>query len=122
MTTSLGDYVSLREWLRDKVGHGRCLTDYGINFVGVSGASGANRPRGGTTDDCKSWIYVVLESACCSYFGAVLESMIKAAKRAISVVLLNAVVTDEDIQTVFKEVQSLMNSTPLTTPSEDLNV
>ena len=40
----------------------------------------ANRLRGGTMYDCKLWSYVVLESACCSYFGAILESMIKAAR------------------------------------------
>ena len=55
------------------------------------------------------------------HFGGVFESMIKAAKRAISAVLLNADVTDEELQTVFIGVESLMNSRPLTTISGDPN-
>ena len=47
--------------------------------------------------------------------------MIKVAKRAISAVLLNADVTDEELQTVFIGVESLMNSRPLTTLSGDPN-
>ena len=55
------------------------------------------------------------------HFGGVFESMIKAAKRAISAVLLNADVTDEELQPVFIGAESLMNSRPLTTLSGDHN-
>lgn len=47
--------------------------------------------------------------------------MIKSAKRAISVVLKDADVTDEELQTVFVGVESLLNSRPLTALNDDLN-
>ena len=53
------------------------------------------------------------------HFGGVFESMIKSAKRAIAAVLPNADVNDEDLQTIFTGVESLLNSRPLTTISDD---
>jgi hypothetical protein len=47
--------------------------------------------------------------------------MIKSAKRAIAAVLPNADVNDEELQTVFTGVESLLNSRPLTTISDDPN-
>jgi len=47
--------------------------------------------------------------------------MIKAAKWAISAILQDADVTDEELQTCFTGVQSLLNSRPLTTISDDPN-
>ena len=54
-------------------------------------------------------------------FDGVFERMIKAAKRAIYVVLKEAGVDDEKLQTVFIENESLLNSRPLTTASGDVN-
>lgn len=53
--------------------------------------------------------------------GGVFESMIKAAKRAISAILKDADVTDKESQTCFIGVESLLNSRPLTTVSDDPN-
>lgn len=55
------------------------------------------------------------------HFGGVFESMIKSAKRAIYAVLKDADVNDEELQTAFVGVESLMNSRPLTALSNDLN-
>ena len=55
------------------------------------------------------------------HFGGVFESMIKAEKRAISAILTNADVTDEELYTCFIGVESLLNSRPLTTVSDDPN-
>ena len=55
------------------------------------------------------------------HFGGVFESMIKSAKRAIAAILGNAEVNDEELQTVITGVESLMNSRPLTKPSDDPN-
>ena len=55
------------------------------------------------------------------HFGGVFESMIKSAKRAIAAVLPNADVDDEELQTIFTGVESLLNSRPLTTISDDPN-
>lgn len=55
------------------------------------------------------------------HFGGVFESMIKSAKRAISTILKNADINDEELQTTFIGVESLMNSRPLTSLSNDPN-
>ena len=55
------------------------------------------------------------------HFGGVFESMIKAAKRAISAILKNADVTDEELYTCFIGVESLLNSRPLTTVIDNPN-
>ena len=55
------------------------------------------------------------------HFGGVFESMIKSAKRAIAAVLPNADANDEELQTIFTGVESLLNSRPLTTISDDPN-
>ena len=59
--------------------------------------------------------------AAAPHFRGVFESMIKAAKRAISAILKDADVTDEDLQTCFIGVESLLNSRPLKTVSDDPN-
>ena len=63
---------------------------------------------------------MVLESPT-THFGGVFESMINSAKRAIAAVLSNEDVNDEELQTVFTGVESLLNSRPLTTISDDPN-
>ena len=55
------------------------------------------------------------------HFGGVFESMIKSAKQAIAAVLPNADVDHEGLQTIFTGVESLLNSRPLTTISDDPN-
>lgn len=55
------------------------------------------------------------------HFSGVFEALIKAAKRAISAILQDADVTDEELQTCFTGVESLLNSRPLTTISDDPN-
>ena len=55
------------------------------------------------------------------HFGGVFESMIKLAKRAISAILRDADINDEELQTTFVGVESLMNSRPLTALSDNAN-
>ena len=47
--------------------------------------------------------------------------MIKSAKRAIFAVLADAYVNDEELETIFIGVESLLNSRPLTAVSDDHN-
>ena len=49
------------------------------------------------------------------------ESLIKAAERAIYGVLSQADVNDEELQTVFTGVESLLNSRPLTKVSGEID-
>ena len=55
------------------------------------------------------------------HFGGVFEAMIKSSKRAIYAILKDADITDEELQTTFIGVESLMNSRPLTALSDDPN-
>ena len=59
-----------------------------------------------------------------SYFGRVHKSMIKVAERAISAVLGNADITDEEMITAVTGAESLINSRPLTyqsaNPDDDI--
>ena len=55
------------------------------------------------------------------HFGGVFESMIKSAKRAIFAVVGDAEVNNEELETIFIGVESLLNSRPLTAVSDDPN-
>ena len=55
------------------------------------------------------------------HFGGMFEAMIKSSKRAIYAILKDPDITDEELQTRFIGVKSLMNFRPLTTLSDDLN-
>ena len=91
------------------------LSDNGTNFVG------ANEELRKLTCDSKlkenlvqkkvKWIFNPPNAP---HFGGVYETMIKAAKRAILAILGNADITDEELLTTFTEVESLLNSRPLT--------
>ena len=48
------------------------------------------------------------------HFGGVFEIMIKAAKRAVTAILGNAVVGDEELMSAFIGAEALLNSRPLT--------
>ena len=62
-----------------------------------------------------------MESTCSATFGGVFESMIKSAKQAIFAVLGDAEVNDEELETIFIGVESLLNWRPLTAVSDDPN-
>lgn len=55
------------------------------------------------------------------HFGGVFKRMIRSTKRAVNAILENADVKDEELQTVFSGVESLMNSRQLTLFSSDPN-
>ena len=53
------------------------------------------------------------------HFGGIHESMIKSAKRAISAILGNADITDDELMTAIIGAEGLINSRPLTYQSTD---
>lgn len=61
-----------------------------------------------------------------SHFHGVHESMIKVAKRAISAILGNADITDEELITAVTRAESLVNCQPLTyqssNPDDDIPI
>ena len=56
-----------------------------------------------------------------SYMGGVWERLVRTCKKALHVVLHNQVVIDEVLVTSMAEVESLVNSRPLTEVSSDVN-
>ena len=53
------------------------------------------------------------------HHGGVFEALIKSAKRALRAAIGSRMLTDEELQTVFAEIEGLLNSRPLTYPSSD---
>jgi len=48
-----------------------------------------------------------------SHFGGVFESLVKVAKKSLKAIVGNSGLNDDELQTVLKEVEALMNSRPL---------
>ena len=54
------------------------------------------------------------------HLGGVFETMIKAAKRAVSSILGNADISDDELHTAFTAAESLLNARPLTYQNADI--
>ena len=67
---------------------------------------------------------MAFQSAVCSHFGGVHETMNKAAKKAIYAILGKSDVNDEELMTAIIGADGLINSRPLThqsaNPSDDV--
>ena len=101
------------------------LSDNGSNYVGAAreikglvDSMDQEKIQRLTSNQGIEWQFNPPEAP---HFGGVFESMIKSAKRAIYAILKEADVNDEELQTVFTGVESLLNSRPLTTVSGDVN-
>ena len=101
------------------------LSDNGTNFVGGSNelkdlvtAIDQDKVQRMTSNKGVTWKWNPPDGP---HFGGVFESMIKSAKRAIAAILGDAEVNDEELETIFVGVESLLNSRPLTTVSDDPN-
>lgn len=55
------------------------------------------------------------------HMGGVWERLVRSCKRALNVVLKKQVLTDEVLATTMAEVESLVNSRPLTEVSSDVD-
>ena len=101
------------------------LTDNGTNFVSASrelrdlvSTIDQDKIQRMTSNKGVSWKW---NPPAAPYFGGVFESMIKSAKRAIFAVLGDSEVNDEELETIFIGVESLLNSRPLRAVSVDPN-
>jgi hypothetical protein len=56
-----------------------------------------------------------------SHFGGVWERQIRSVRKVLSSVLNQQTLTDEHLQTLFCEVEAIINGRPITTVSEDAN-
>lgn len=89
------------------------LSDNGTNFVGASNelkdlvsAIDQDRVQRMTSNKGVTWKWNPPDAP---HFGGVFESMIKSAKRTIAAVLGDAEVNDEELETIFIGVESLLN-------------
>ena len=101
------------------------LSDNGSNFMGAEkeikelvGKLDHNQVQRMTSNQGVNWYW---NPPSAPHFGGVFELMIKSSKRAIYIILKDADITDEELQTTFIGVESLMNSRPLTALSDDPN-
>ena len=60
-----------------------------------------------------------IQPSCSTPHGGVWERLVRSCKKALTVVLQNQVLTDEVLLTAITEVESLVNSRPLTEVSSD---
>ena len=98
------------------------LSDNGTNFVGaikemenveVSSYSGAEHEN----DSKLKWVFNPPYSP---HFGGIFESMVKCAKRAMDAIIGRASLSDEDLDSVFVEIEGILNSRPLCAASKDI--
>ena len=128
MATSLETDAFLNAFVRMTARRGwptKMLSDNGSNFVGAEkeirelvGELDHDQVQRMTSNQGVTWYW---NPPSAPHFGGVFEAMIKSSKRAIYAILKDADVTDEELQTTFIGVESLMNSRPLTALSDDPN-
>ena len=100
------------------------VSDNGTNFVGavnelkeVFNQLDQEKIKRKTSAQRVKWLF---NPPAGPHFGGVHEILVKAAKKAIYAVLSNGVVNDEELITIFTEVEGLLNSRPLTYQSADV--
>ena len=105
------------------------ISDNSKNFVGakrelcemIAETARNSKFKSAITDKGIKWTF---NPPYAPHFGGVFETMIKAAKRAIAVILGNADITDEELMTAFTGAEALINSRPLTyqsaNPKDDI--
>ena len=94
------------------------LSDNGTNFVGANEELRElvkQMIKDGKVNDrlVKQGVKWKFNPPYAPHFGGVFETMIKATKRAITAILENADITDEELLTAFIEAEFLINSRPL---------
>ena len=110
--------TSLRKLLEE------VMSDDGTNFVRAKtelkeliSKLGKSKIEKSAAKNGIKWLFNPL---LCPHFGGVHETMIKAAKRTIYVILSKADITDEDLSTAVTGAEDLINSRPLTYQTADI--
>ena len=126
MVTSLDTGAFLNAFVRMTARRGwptRMLSDNGTNFVGAEKEVRElvcqldhEQLQRMTSSRGVTWHW---NPPLAPYSRGVFESMIKSSKRAIHAVLKDVDINDEELQTTFNGVESLMNSRPLAALSDD---
>ena len=64
------------------------------------------------------WIF---NPPCSSHMGGVWERLIRTVRKVITGILSNSKLTDDSLSTLFCEVETIVNSRPITKVSDDVN-
>lgn len=101
------------------------LSGNGTNFLSSSreinelvSAIDQDKVQQMTSNKCVTWNW---NPPAAPHFGGVFESVIKSAKCVIAAVIGAAEVNDKELETIFIGLESLLNSRPLTTVSDDFH-
>jgi len=99
----------------------KIYSDNGRNFVGASNeinryVSNISQNKIAVRFNFIEWSFL---PPFAPHFGGAHESLVKSAKRAVVFVLGKAEIYDEELQTAFAQVESLLNSRPLSYQSDD---
>ena len=100
-------------------------SDNGTNFVGANremrealAALNDNRIQGALVQDGVTWNF---NPPAASHHGGVWERLISSVRTVLHSVLCQQSLDDEGLQTVFCEVEAILNSRPITTVSDEVN-
>ena len=98
-------------------------SDNGTNFVGAEkelrvAIESLNRVKIEKTLQ-KKGIKWMFNSPAASHQGGVWERQIRTARRILNALVREQTLTDDDLQTLMCEVESIINGRPLTSPSDD---
>jgi transposase InsO family protein len=114
---------ALRRFISRRGRPSKLWSDNGTNYVGCYNELSRNLKElnnGKLYDFCtKQNIEWIFNTPCSPHKGGVFERIVKTIKRVLVAVLENVRLNDEILNTVLCEVESLVNSRPITKVSED---
>ena len=117
--------MSLRRFIARRGTPTVIYSDNGTNFVGANREiqeclNGWNQDKiaGALSKERIQWVF---NPPVAPHMGGVCERLVRSCKKSLNVVLQNQVLTDEVFLTAITEVESLINSRPLTEVSSDAN-
>ncbi|KAK2920579.1 hypothetical protein Q8A73_000064 [Channa argus] len=100
-------------------------SDNGTNFVGAEGELkrsleewNMSKIENRLTQSGIKWMF---NPPSASHFGGVWERLIRSVRKVLSATLKDQSLDEEGLQTLLCEVEAILNSRPITTPSDDPN-
>ncbi|XP_076068358.1 uncharacterized protein LOC143040809 [Oratosquilla oratoria] len=100
----------------------KLISDHGTNFIGANKVLKDNLiMRHIGNELTKRGVDCVFTPPGGSHFGGVFERMIGLVRRVLEVVIGSQTLSDDSLSTFFCEVESIINSRPLTVVSNDVN-
>ena len=93
-------------------------SDNGTNFVGVVKVLHEHKFTKAMSNWLINWNF---NPPCSPWMGGIYESMVKITKKCLGTVITDKLFDEESLRTCLTEIESFMNSRPLTSLSNDVN-